>query len=65
MPRPIVRPNSVRLPVDVVLNSRSIAAIACRFPAEEIGDLIERLIECLDAITGDTDLEPDAEFCRA
>lgn len=53
------RPRSVRVPSDMVLSARTMAQIAARFPAAELGDLIERLIDQLDAVTVEADLEPE------
>ena len=49
----------VRLPSDVVLTSRSLVAIGRKLATDEIGRLVDALIDELDARAGDPDDEPD------
>ena len=58
---PQPRRASVRLPCDVVLTSRSLAAIGRKLATPEIGLLIDALIDELDARLGDPDYEPEIQ----
>ena len=65
MPLETHRRSSIRLPSDMVLTARSMVAFATRLTTAEVADLIEALIAQLDVRTGDADLEPEPEMCRA
>ena len=62
MPLTAHRPTAVRLPSDVVLTARTLAGVARRFSARELGDLIDQLISELDERAPDPDLEPGADW---
>lgn len=49
----------VIVPADTVLSARSLAAASRKLRTSDLGDLIEDLIEELDARTGNSDLEPE------
>ena len=63
---PAVAPrHSIRVPSDMVVTVRSLAALATKFTAADLADLVDRLIDQLDAREPDADLEPDPELCAA
>ena len=64
MPSHLTWQSSVRLPSDMVLTVKSIAAVVERFTLPEIGDLIEMLIAHVDRRDFDADREPEPEMCR-
>lgn len=62
MPTPIARrANTVRVPSDTVITARSLAGIARRFTATALAELVELMIDELDARVADPDMEPDED----
>lgn len=51
----------IRLPVDTQLTPRVLLAAAQRLATDEIGELVDALIDELNRRDGDADLEPDDE----
>lgn len=49
----------VIVPANTILSARSLAAAGRKLCTFDLGNLIEKLIEELDARTGDSDLEPE------
>ncbi len=51
--------SALRVPSDLVLRTRTLAAISRKFTTEDIGTLVQELIDELDQRAGDIDAESE------
>ncbi len=51
--------SSLRVPSDLVLNTRTLAAISRKLTTDDIGTLVQELIDELDHRAGDIDAESE------